>query len=148
MPSANLVIVAFALLATACGAKAMGPPEIVVDRTACSHCGMFVSEPVYGAAYQTEHAEARVFDDIGCMLEALLTETASPAGVWVQDAAGKGWLDAEKATFVATQSIRTPMSGGVLAYTDVAAAEQAAAAHHGEVVRSFEELRTRKGGAR
>ena len=148
MSTSNLVIVAVALLATACGAKAMGPPDIIVDRTACSHCGMFVSEPVYGAAYHAGHAEPRVFDDIGCMLDALLTETASPVDVWVQDAAGGGWLDAEKATFVATQSIRTPMNGGLLAYSDVAAAERAATAHHGEVVESFAELRTRKGDAR
>jgi copper chaperone NosL len=148
MPSSYLVIVAFALLASACGAKAMAPPAIVVDRTACSHCGMFVSEPIYGAAYQAGQAEARVFDDIGCMLDALRTETAPPVGVWVQDAAGSGWVDANRATFVATQSVHTPMSGGLLAYADAAAAEQAATAHHGEVIRSFEELRARKGDAR
>ena len=143
-----MAIMAFALLSATCSAKVPGPPEIVVDRTACSHCGMLVSEPVYAAAYQAPGVEPRVFDDIGCMLEAVRRETSSPASVWSQDATGGGWLDAHEAVFVASPHVRTPMSGGVLAYADAAAAEQAVAAHGGEVVRSFHELMTRKGEAR
>jgi copper chaperone NosL len=140
MSTLRLAIVMFALLAAACSAKASGPPEIVVDRTACSHCGLFVSEPAYAAAYQAAGNEPRVFDDIGCMLKALRRETASPVTVWLQDAAGAGWIDSGTANFVASPRIATPMSGGVLAYADPAAAEQAAAAHGGRVMRSLPEL--------
>ena len=148
MAAPHLVILAFALLSAACSAQAAGPPEIVVDRTACSHCGMFVSEPIYAAAYQAPGTEPRVFDDIGCMLEALRHETASPIDVWLQDAGGAGWLGADAATFVASAHIRTPMSGGVLAYADAAAAEKAATAHGGHVMRSVAELMAWKGDAR
>jgi nitrous oxide reductase accessory protein NosL len=144
----RLVIVAFALLAAACGANVTGPPDILVDRTACSHCGMFVSEPVYAAAYQVPGKEARVFDDIGCMLGALRGESSMPAGVWVQDAAGGGWLAADDATFVASSRIRSPMSGGLLAYADAAAAEKAAATYRGDVRHSLEELIATNGDAR
>ena len=140
MPTPTLVIVAVALLSTACSATAMGPPEIVVDRTACSHCGMFVSEPVYGAAYQAAGHEPRIFDDIGCLLNAVRRETASPITIWLQDAGGAGWLAAGAATVVASPRVRTPMGGGLLAYADAAAAEKAAAAHGGRVMRSWEEL--------
>ena len=142
------LIVAFALFVTACSAKVAGPPVIVVDTTACSHCGMFVSEPIFAAAYQANAAEARVFDDIGCMLDALRREAASPIHVWVQDAAGAGWVDADQAIFVASERIRTPMSGGLLAYADAAAAEKAAATSGGEVMRSLQELMTWKGEAK
>ena len=145
MSTANRVIVAFALLVTACGAKVTGPPEILVDQTACSHCGMLVSEPLYAAAFQAEGAEAQVFDDIGCMLEALTRETAPPTHVWVQDAAGGGWLDADDATFVGSAQLRTPMSGGLLAYAGAAAAEKAAQANAGAVMRSLEEAMTWNG---
>ena len=148
MWTSRLVIVAFALLATACGAKAMGPPEIVMDRTACSHCGMIVSEPVYAAAFQPHDEEPRVFDDIGCMLQALRTEAASSMNVWVQDASGGGWLDADGAIFVASPQLRTPMGGGLLAYADEAAAGKAASTLGGEVVRSFRELIDRRGDVR
>ena len=148
MSTPRLVIVAFALLFSACGAKAIGPPEIVVDRTACSHCGMFVSEPAYAAAYQAHGHEPRLFDDIGCMLEALRRETVPPIEVWVQDAAGGGWLDADAAIFVASANIRTPMSGGLLAYAEAAAADRAAETHRGRLLRSVQELMTWKGDAR
>ena len=148
MSTANRVIVAFALLVTACGAKVTGPPEILVDRTTCSHCGMLVSEPAYAAAFQADGEEPRVFDDIGCMLDALGRQTASPANVWVQDAAGGGWLDADEATFVASQRLRTPMGGGLLAYADAAAAQKAAGAHAGEVMRSLEQVMTWNGDTR
>ena len=142
------LVVAFALLVNACSAKVAGPPAIVVDTTACSHCGMLVSEPIYAAAYQTDASEARVFDDIGCMLDALRREAVSPSRVWVQDAAGTGWLDADRANFVASERIRTPMSGGLLAYADAAAAATAATANGGKVMRSLQELMTWKGDAR
>lgn len=148
MSTSRFVIVAVALLLAACSATMTGPPEIVVDRTVCSHCGMFVSEPAYAAAYQAPGQEPRVFDDIGCLLNAVRREPVSPDHVWFQDAAGGGWLTADEAIFVGSSRVRTPMSGGLLAYTDLAAAERAARTHDGEVVRSFEELMTRKGDAR
>jgi hypothetical protein len=109
---------------------------------------MLVSEPAYAAAYYAPGRDARVFDDIGCMLDALRQETASPLTIWMQDAAGGGWIDADDAVFVTAPGLRTPMNGGVLAYRDVAAAEKTAATQRGEVVRSFDELAARKGAAR
>ena len=72
----------------ACGVRADGPPEILVDRTACSHCGMLISEPAYAAAYRAPGADPRVFDDIGCLLEAARKEPQAGAiRFWFQDAA-------------------------------------------------------------
>jgi copper chaperone NosL len=146
MSTPRLVIVAFALLSSACGARAMGPPELVVDRTACSHCGMFVSEPVYAAAYQAGDNAPRVFDDIGCMLDAVDREAASPVTIWLQDAAGGGWIDVHGAHVVSSARLRTPMGGGFLAYADSAAAQQSAAAHGGRVLKSLHELKASRGG--
>ena len=140
MSTPRIVFVVLALLSAACSAKAAGPPAIEVDRTACSHCGMFVSEPVYAAAYQVHGQEPRVFDDVGCMLDAVRRERVAPIDIWVQDAAGAGWLNADEATFVASAEIRTPMNGGVLAYNDAATAEKAAMVHRGRVMRSLQEL--------
>jgi nitrous oxide reductase accessory protein NosL len=64
----------------ACGVKADGPPEITVDRTACSHCGMLISETMFAAAFKAPGAEARAFDDIGCLLAAAKRE-ADPGGL-------------------------------------------------------------------
>lgn len=140
MSTPRAITAALALLVAACSAAVTGPPEIVVDRTACSHCGMFVSEPTYAAAYQAQGQAARVFDDIGCMMNALRRDTTTPAAVWVQDAAGTGWMNADIATFVVSAQIRSPMNGGVLAYADRAAAQDAAGKYHGRMVDSLAEL--------
>ena len=137
-----------ALLSNGCSARAGGPPAIVVDRTACSHCSMFVSEPVYAAAYQAGGNEPRVFDDIGCMLDAIRREPASPLTIWLQDAGGRGWIAAAGATVVASPQLRTPMGGGLLAYADAAAADEAAAANGGRVLRSLPELLAWNGDAK
>ena len=83
-----LIAMAVSLLA-ACHSRPPGPPEIAVDRTACSHCGMFVSEPIYAAAYHVEGSEPKVFDDIACLLESRRRESLSADGsgvrLWFHD---------------------------------------------------------------
>jgi copper chaperone NosL len=140
MSKLTFAFVVVALLSTGCSVSADGPPQIVVDRTACSHCSMLVSEPIYAAAYQAGDSEPRVFDDIGCMLDAVRRESASPLTLWLQDAGGSGWMAAADAVVVASPQLRTPMGGGLLAYADAGAAEKAAAANGGRVLRSLPEL--------
>src|SRR5262245_24799777 len=86
--SARVLMILGLAASVACGVRADGPPEILVDRTACSHCGMLISEPLYAAAYRAPGADPRVFDDIGCLLEAARREPHADAlRFWFQDAA-------------------------------------------------------------
>jgi copper chaperone NosL len=143
----RLMLFGLALLwAPACGTHAAGPPEIVVDRSVCSHCGMLISEPVYAAAYQGPAGTGRVFDDIGCMLAAARSEAGGHLRFWFHDASQGGWIEGREAVFVESKEFRTPMGGGLIAYREPSAAGQAAGRSHGEVVRSLEELLRRKGG--
>jgi copper chaperone NosL len=126
---------------SACGVRADGPPEIQVDRTACSHCGMLISEPVYAAAYRAPGADPRVFDDIGCLLEAVRKEPArSSLRFWFHDLTTTVWVDGQQAVFVASPALRTPMGGGLIAYRDRTAAREGAARHQGSVIDSLSEL--------
>src|SRR5688572_33378398 len=133
------LVLAAALLTGACGVRAAGPPEIVVDRTPCSHCGMLISEPLYAAAYQAPGAAARVFDDIGCLRDAAGGESGQ-LRIWVHDASDGRWMNGFEATFVAAPSVRTPMGGGMVAYRKPADADRAAAAHRGRVIRSLGDI--------
>jgi copper chaperone NosL len=143
-------VVGVALLSiAACQSKTDGPPRIVIDQTACSHCGMLVSEPLYAAAYQVAGSEPRVFDDIACMLARMRADAIDPTSstgvrVWFHDANDGKWIDGG-AVFVTSSSIRTPMGGGIIAFRDAAAAEQAAGRHKGQVVRSMPDLTKVKG---
>jgi copper chaperone NosL len=124
------------LLGASCGVRADGPPEIVVDRTACSHCGMLISEPLYAAAYQAPGAATRVFDDLGCLRNAA-REQRGDLRIWVHDAASGEWIDGRMASFVASATIRTPMGGGLLAYRQSEDAERAAVKYRGRIIQSL-----------
>lgn len=117
-PPVTLTALTVALLAVAsCQPSAAGgPPEIVIDRTPCSHCGMLISEPIYAAAYRVAGSEARVFDDIGCLREAARRESQKDVRFWFHDASTGKWIDGEQAKFVTSPSVRTPMGSGTLAY--------------------------------
>ena len=136
----RLLMVLVVASSVACGVKAEGPPDIQVDRTACSHCGMLISEPVFAAGYRAPGSEPRVFDDIGCFLEAARKEPRADAlRFWFHDAASSNWIG-EEAVFVSSTTLRTPMGGGLIAYGDRAAAREGAVRHNGRVIDSVNDL--------
>ena len=145
------VLMILALTASVgCGVRADGLPEIRVDRTACSHCGMLISELVYAAAYRAPASDPRVFDDIRCLLESARKEPRADAlRFWFHDAATTVWIDGKDAVFVGSPTLRTPMSGGLVAYRDRTAARDGAGRYHGSVINSLSDLRSNDfGGTR
>ena len=141
-----LILLATAVWIAACATRADGPPEIVMDRSACSQCGMLISEPVYAAALRTPDGRGRVFDDIGCLLRAVREDSIENAKFWFHDAGDGHWVDGTVAVFVRSHDLRTPMAGGVIAYSDAGAAERAASKSGGSLVRSVGALLAEKGG--
>lgn len=140
------LMLATAVWIAACATRADGPPEIVVDRSACSQCGMLISERVYAAALRTPDGRERVFDDIGCLLRAVRDESIVDATYWFHDAATGTVIDGADAVFVRSSALRTPMGGAVIAYRDHAAAQRAAAANGGTIVRPVDALVAPTGG--
>jgi hypothetical protein len=104
---------------------------------------MLVSEPAFAAAYRRDGSDARIFDDIGCLLNAMSGE-ANPERLrfWFHDAATAVWIDRAEAVFVRSARLRTPMSGGIVAYRGAAAADRGARDHEGTVVGNFDQLLT------
>ena len=132
----------------ACGVREDGPPVIEVDRSACAHCGMLISEPRFAAAYRLTPGTP-IFDDIGCLLDAFSREADKGSiRFWFHDVNTAEWVDGSRAVFIQSARLRTPMAGGVVAYSDRAAAERGAAEHEGRVIGALDDLLTqpRKGG--
>ena len=126
--------------AVACTARAVTPPAIVMDRSACSKCGMLISERAYAAAVRSTDGHDQVFDDIGCLVAALRQAPAEGAHYWFHDAATSEWITGADPIFVVSPELRTPMGGGIVAYRDAAAAEREAARVRGRVVRTVSDL--------
>lgn len=150
MDGSALVLVAALALTGGCRAAADGPPAIELDRTACSRCGMLVSDTLFAAASRDQHGVVRVFDDIDCLRKAHDRTDAAAATFWFHDARDREWIDGRDAYFVASASLQTPMAGGFLAFRDRGAAGAEAAARHGRVITSLDDLLrdTGNGGAR
>lgn len=140
------IALAAAMWAVACAARLPGPPEIVLDRSACSHCGMLISERIYAAALRAPDGREQVFDDIGCLLAEVRKQSLASATFWFHDGRSGAWIDGTSAVFVSSPSFRTPMAGGLLAFATRVTADQAAGPIHASVIPSLTALLT-KGGA-
>jgi nitrous oxide reductase accessory protein NosL len=146
MKSTFLVLAAALAVTGACRASADGPPAIELDRTACSECGMLVSEAVFAAASRTASGETRVFDDVRCLRKAHAPTDNTSTEFWFHDAHDGSWIDRRQAVFVEAESLQTPMGGGYLAFRDRATAGAEAKVRHGRVVGSIDDLLKGAGG--
>lgn len=116
--SARIVIVcslAAILVFAGCSKQTAMPPEIAVDRSACSRCSMLISDGRFAAAIK-QHGKYLVFDDIGCMLSYLREQVGAAATeLWVRDYATNQWIGAEHAEFFHADGDVTPMGYGYIA---------------------------------
>lgn len=95
------------------------PRPIVLDGDACAHCHMIVADERYGGELVMETGRVLVFDDAGC-LAAWVREgregTERVHSLWVVDFLRPGTLiPAEEATYLRSDSLRTPMSFDLVA---------------------------------
>jgi copper chaperone NosL len=90
---------------------------------ACAQCKMSNKDSGYAA--QAIAADGRVywFDDIGCLFAFQSAEgSVKIAARYVQDAQFHKWLALEKAFFVQSKEVATPMGYGIHAFASKAAA--------------------------
>lgn len=133
-------ILLITLWAGACASRPAGPPVIVLDRSACSQCGMLISEHAHAAAVRLADGNDLLFDDIGCLVAAARSLPKEGVTYWFHDAADGDWIKDVSPVFLASDSLRTPMGGGILAYRTREAADRFAARYAGRVVTEFDAL--------
>ncbi|MBX3282858.1 MAG: nitrous oxide reductase accessory protein NosL [Acidobacteria bacterium] len=105
----------------ACAAGQVGPVPID-DGDACSFCRMAISERQFAAEIIKNDETVLKFDDIACLLRyrERSEDKTKPAAIFVTDYDTKDWVKAEDAFFMRSETIKTPMGGGILAYRDKA----------------------------
>jgi copper chaperone NosL len=126
--------------AFACASGPPAPPTVHWGSDECSHCHMILSEPRFAAvARHAGGGEAR-FDDLGCLARWWRAAAQEGWRVWVRDAEGDAWIDADAAWFVQVPGRSTPMGSGLTAHASRAAAEAVIDAASGAALRRWPEL--------
>lgn len=114
----KLLWLALVLLA-ACSAGEIKPVPIE-DGDMCSSCKMAISEKQFAAEIITEDEQVLKFDDIACLLryQKAQGDKLKAAAIFVTDYETRQWLRAEDAFFSRSETVKTPMGGGILAFGD------------------------------
>ena len=105
-----------ALTLVACSGK---PEPIEYGRESCAFCKMAITDPRFAAEIVTKKGKVYKFDSIECMIAATLDGTVDPAEVkryWVKDFETREWVDAERALFLQSPKMRSPMGVNLVAF--------------------------------
>jgi NosL protein len=128
------------VLATICGViflwptQRSGPEPIVFGRDACAHCRMHISQPGFGGEVRDRNGVLTKYDDVGCMLQAMVAMHREIPEAWVEDHDGGGFVPLLTAQLVRTEDGGTPMGYGIVAFADATVATTYAQAHGGQAV--------------
>lgn len=112
------------LLFSSCTAsQEQKPPEISYGFDVCEQCRMSIDHPEFSAAFTTSIGDVRKFDDIGCMIKFMHKHESIAADfVYAANYNTKLLIDGEKAFFVRTKKVATPMGYGIIAFENESSA--------------------------
>jgi copper chaperone NosL len=134
-----LLSIVLTLVGCAQGQAEASPPEIRYGEDMCLECNMIISDARFACGYAHEIAPGRyeslAFDDIGDMLNYVDKHPEHTIVAWyVHDYTTETWLDATAAHFVHSNELHSPMGYGIAAHATAEAAQEMAAAMHGQVL--------------
>ena len=115
-------------------AHGVGSEPINYGRDTCTHCRMHISQPGFGGEMRDRTGALTKYDDLGCLLHAMMALHQEIPEAWVEDHAGGAFIPLLTAHLVHTGAGDTPMGSGIVAFGDAAAADAYARAHKGEAV--------------
>jgi len=139
------VAVGVALASVAAGvvflwpAPATGPEPIAYERDTCASCRMHLSQPGFAGEMRDPDGTLTKYDDVGCLIRAILAAHREVPQAWVEDHAGGGLVPLISARLVRGDAASTPMGSGLVAFADESAARMYADAH-GTRVMAFEDV--------
>lgn len=108
-----------------------GPEPLRYGVDACAECRMQVTRPGFGGELRDADGRLTTYDDVGCLIRAMLKRRGAMPEAWVEDHAGGGFISLLSAHLVRGPGAETPMGYGIVAFRDEAAAETFAATSGG-----------------
>jgi copper chaperone NosL len=117
-----------AMLLLILGACNQKPQPIRYGTDTCAFCKMGVSDPRFGAELVSNKGKVYVFDDVKCMTGFMKQQPEGNTS-WKHQLVSdytdaKKLLNINRAYLVSTASVKSPMGGNILAFTDAAAAQK------------------------
>ncbi len=112
------------------------PKEINYGNDHCNFCDMTVVDKTHAAQYVTKKGKASMFDAIECMVNELKRDNSEDlmAYLLVADYANPGILiDANTATYLISEKIKSPMGANLSAFSSKEVAEEMAAKNGGDI---------------
>ncbi len=128
-------LLALVLFAACCSTGAVQPVELFPEDI-CSRCKMAISDKRFAGELVASDGTVRKFDDLGCMLRDLKDADAANRKVtgFVIDYEDRGWVGFTEARYLRSETVKTPMGSGLVAFRDASEAEAAGARYGGQVV--------------
>jgi copper chaperone NosL len=99
-----------------------GPEPLRYGVDACAECRMPVTRPGFGGELRDADGRLTTYDDVGCLVRAMLRRHGPIPEAWVEDHAGGGFVSLLTAHLV-RGGAETPMGSGIVAFKEAAAAE-------------------------
>jgi copper chaperone NosL len=100
---------------------------------------MHMSQPGFAGEMRDPDGTLTKYDDVGCLIRAILATHREVPEAWVEDHAGAGFVPLLSAKLVRGDAASTPMGSGLVAFADESAARVYADVH-GTRVMSFEDV--------
>ena len=114
---ASVILLFGSILFTSCNSS---PTPIELGKDNCSYCKMPFSDARFGAELITSKGKIYKFDDAHCLFSFLHENdnaNAKNARIYFVDFSGKHeFMPAEKAVYLKSDALRTPMNGNVAAF--------------------------------
>lgn len=124
-----------------CGERDLSkPPKILYGRDVCAQCRMIIEDERFACAAVSADKRFLKFDDIGCLAAHEKEQSDREFRSWVRDAGAGVWVEKEKAQFVHSRSLVTPMGYGFAAFVTTEDATQFAQEKAGRLI-TWDELR-------
>ncbi len=122
----NLVVVLFILLfLRSCS---VGPSPIEYGQDMCGLCQMIISDPRFGTEMVSTKGKVYKYDSVECLVKHYLTGNLKDEqihSIWVTDfSKPSGLIPANSATYLQSQTLRSPMGMGLSAYSNREIAQQ------------------------
>ncbi len=126
---------ALILMLGACNA---GPEPMVIGKDQCDFCKMTISDARFGAQLITKKNKIYKFDDPHCVttfLNEKKVEKENIASVYfINFSKPHDLINAEKAFFLQSPSLRSPMNGNIAAFTNADSLEATVRTHYGNTI--------------